>query len=138
MYLPKRRKNIARKIIGKPDREKGSNQPFYKSAQWKKVRQAYLNQFPLCQVAEYCDDIIEGKIVDHIIPIELGGAKYDPRNFQTLSKRIHDTKSGLERHNGILVDYTINENGDKIPVDKEDVWKYLKNRYLLQQKGAIV
>ena len=138
MFLPKKRKNKSRNVTGKPSRSKGSNQPFYKSAQWKKVRLSYLNQFPLCQVADYCDDIIEGKIVDHIIPIEQGGAKYDSRNLQTLSKRIHDTKSGLERHKGILVDYTRNQDGDFIPVDKEDVWKELKNRYLLQRGELIV
>ena len=131
MYLPKR--NFRRK----QKRKKGSNQAFYKSAQWKKVRKAYLSQFPICQVAEYCGDIVPGKVIDHIIPITQGGAKFDPRNFCTMSKRIHDIKSALEQNlEGVLVDYTTNQDGDFIPVDKSKIWRALEKRYRYESERS--
>lgn len=124
MYLPKR--NFKRR----QERKKGSNQAFYKAAQWRKARAAYLSQYPICQVADYFDDIEPGKIVDHIIPISQGGAKYDPRNLQTLSKKIHDIKSTIEGNEGTpLVDYTRNQDGDFIPLNKSDIWKRLEKNY---------
>jgi 5-methylcytosine-specific restriction endonuclease McrA len=123
VYLPKR--NYKRKS----KRKKGGNQLFYKRAAWKKTRLAYLSQFPICEVADYCGDIMEGEIVDHIVPISQGGAPYDPRNFCTMSKRLHDLKSALEQNRGVLVDYTRSQDGYFIPIDKSELWKALEKHY---------
>jgi HNH endonuclease. len=42
--------------------------------------------------------IKEGRDVDHIQPIRLGGEVYDLDNLQTLCKSCHNRKSGKEAH----------------------------------------
>lgn len=72
-----------------------------------------------------------GEVCDHIIPIIVGGSKFDSRNFMTLSKAIHDIKSGLESHNSPLIAWDYNDYGDKVPQDRqmiiEKLIKYATN-----------
>lgn len=74
----------------------------YHSPRWRRVRDAYIKDNPLC---EQCKR--EGKInlyqkgnyfaVDHIKPIRLGGDPYNPDNLQTLCEPHHAQKSAKER-----------------------------------------
>jgi len=69
---------------------------FYKTKEWKTVRQMQLNAHPFC---EEC--LKEGKrtkavIVDHIIPIKEGGEKFSFSNLQSLCWSCHSRKSALE------------------------------------------
>ncbi len=38
-----------------------------------------------------------GELVDHIVPISMGGARLDPDNCQSLCSRCHNRKTGVER-----------------------------------------
>lgn len=52
--------------------------------QWSKFRNAYLkrpeNQFCVLHIAKNCR--IKADCIDHIVPLELGGSKYDESNLQ--------------------------------------------------------
>lgn len=70
---------------------------FYHSTAWKKARKVKLANNPLC---EKCASIGVGKkgtIVDHIIPIRLGGDTLALDNLQTLCHSCHNSKSAKEK-----------------------------------------
>lgn len=68
------------------------------SREWRdRVRPKQLLDFPYCQTCEEKDgSLTEAVQVDHIIPLELGGAPFDPKNLQSLCKRCHVIKSAEE------------------------------------------
>ena len=70
---------------------------FYGTSQWKKVREQYINQHPLCEHCEKRGYVVEGKEVDHIVEIEDGGDKTNPDNLQTLCIRCHRKKTADEK-----------------------------------------
>jgi 5-methylcytosine-specific restriction endonuclease McrA len=109
---PDRRKDKPRRTERKP-----SNQEFYNSTGWRKTRAYYLAQYPLCEVSLAEGRTVPGEVIDHIIPISVGGAKMDARNFMTLSKQVHDKKSALEAHVSPLVAWDYNDSMEKIPAE---------------------
>jgi 5-methylcytosine-specific restriction protein A len=66
---------------------------FYQTTQWRKLRGIHIRQQPLCVV---CNNV--GHVVDHIVPIRLGGEPFDMANLQTMCHRCHNIKSGKEAH----------------------------------------
>lgn len=90
---------------------------FYNSASWRKLAKSFLHQ-PENVICKECKD--EGRfdaatVVDHIVPIRLGGAKRDELNLQGLCTHHHAIKSGKEKH-GYCVKWKLNDNDDKIPL----------------------
>jgi 5-methylcytosine-specific restriction enzyme A len=65
----------------------------YWSPTWRKARLAYLGHHPTCVECER-----PAKVLDHIVPVRLGGAFWDSSNWQSLCERCHATKSGKEAH----------------------------------------
>lgn len=51
---------------------------------------------PLCQYCLKQEVIKPGRVLDHIHPIERGGAKYDEDNLQWLCDSCHDRKRATE------------------------------------------
>ena len=109
----------------------GSNQVFYNSWKWRKRSKAYKVKNPICEVCEAKGRIravIEpGKktgVTDHIIPIEQGGSPTDERNLMSMCSYIkdscHDRKRALESR-GVIVAYIFNDQGEKIPRDRNDI-----------------
>ena len=80
--------------------------PFYHTPAWRKVRKAYITRHPLCAECERNGVIKQGKVVDHITPIRLGGAQFNWSNLQTLCEKCHNAKSGREAHQTIRPDET--------------------------------
>ena len=115
--LPRPEKK-AYKTTSRDDR-KPTNQAFYNSLKWRKASMYHRSQNPLCEVSEAAGLVVPGEVCDHIIPINVGGAKFDSRNFMTLSKAIHDIKSGLESHTSPLIAWDYNDYGDKVPQDRQ-------------------
>ena len=68
------------------------------SREWRdRVRPRQLLDFPYCQICEEKGgSLIEAVQVDHIIPLEVGGAPFDCENLQSLCKRCHVIKSAEE------------------------------------------
>ena len=75
-----------------------ANTPFYQSQQWRRVRKLYLEQHPLCVECQREGRITPARVVDHIKPINEGGARFDPTNLQGLCDKCHNKKSGREAH----------------------------------------
>jgi 5-methylcytosine-specific restriction endonuclease McrA len=65
----------------------------YKSARWQTLRRRILRDHPVCQHPGCTQPATE---IDHIIPIEDGGAKYHPMNLQALCKSHHSSKTASE------------------------------------------
>ncbi|QRQ99703.1 HNH endonuclease signature motif containing protein [Dyadobacter sandarakinus] len=67
------------------------------SRRWRdEVRPAQLRRKPECQECERQDRLTLATQVDHIIPLEQGGAAFEPDNLQSLCKRCHDAKTAVE------------------------------------------
>jgi 5-methylcytosine-specific restriction endonuclease McrA len=66
---------------------------FYNTTRWRKLRSMFIKEHPLCVE---CSGI--GQVVDHIIPIRLGGEELSWENLQTMCHRCHNIKSGKEAH----------------------------------------
>ena len=79
-------------------RRKHSNTKFYQSKLWRKVRKGFLNKNPLCVICDRNGHTQAAEVVDHILPIRLGGNKLSYNNLQALCHRCHNIKSGKEAH----------------------------------------
>jgi 5-methylcytosine-specific restriction protein A len=72
-------------------RADGEYETFYKSPAWRNLRQWKIRHDPTC---ELCGQPTE--MVDHIIPIKLGGEKLDEENLQSLCDTCHAKKRAKE------------------------------------------
>ena len=67
--------------------------PLYQTARWRKYSRYRLSNHPICEEclarAATC--------TDHITPIELGGAFWEPTNHQSLCDACHARKRAKER-----------------------------------------
>lgn len=103
--MPTKPKPISRpweqqKETGAQQRRVASNSQFYNSHQWRRLRQSYLSQHPLCE----CDECkilpvpLPAQMVDHVTPINQGGEPLDWSNLQAMNNRCHNKKSARESH----------------------------------------
>lgn len=76
-----------------------SNDPFYQTKEWKAFRRNYLNTYPLCTICDEHDEVVEATVLDHRIPINKGGAKWDYNNLQGLCKKHNAIKTALDNDN---------------------------------------
>ena len=92
-YLPKR------EPFG---RRKQGNKHIYDSKRWRTFRATYIQNNPLCEECLkkeiYTDATGRRGVVDHIDPINNGGAVFDKANVQTLCNSCHNKKSAREAH----------------------------------------
>lgn len=75
-----------------------ANSAFYQSSRWRRLRQIKLNADPICEECRSRGLVTEATVVDHIVPINEGGAALDLRNLQSLCDACHNRKSGREAH----------------------------------------
>jgi 5-methylcytosine-specific restriction protein A len=74
-----------------------SNAPFYNSRQWRKLRLMILQRDPICKECEKKNIFVSSVVVDHILPINKGGAKYNADNLQGLCTTCHNRKSARDK-----------------------------------------
>ena len=74
------------------------NTKFYQSTAWRKLRNLKLEQCPFCEERHRRVITPLAPVVDHILPINRGGAKLDMANLQSLCHPCHNRKSGIESH----------------------------------------
>jgi 5-methylcytosine-specific restriction protein A len=67
------------------------NRHVYNSKRWQLLRRSVLYNQPLCECGAIATD------VDHIIPIDKGGAEYKRDNLQPLCQRCHGQKTRAEQ-----------------------------------------
>lgn len=75
-----------------------ANTEFYRSTAWRKLRAEQLRRQPLCECCLAQGRYTPARVVDHIRPVNLGGAPLDLENLQSLCAVCHNRKSGTERH----------------------------------------
>jgi 5-methylcytosine-specific restriction endonuclease McrA len=78
------------------ERATHQNASFYNTKRWQMARRKQLFDHPLCQ----CDDPACTEIasdVDHVRPLEKGGAPYAPSNLQSLAHGCHARKTRREQ-----------------------------------------
>ena len=75
-----------------------ANTEFYRSTAWRKLRAEQLRRQPLCERCLAQGRHIPARVVDHIRPVNQGGAPLDLENLQSLCAACHNRKSGAERH----------------------------------------
>jgi len=80
----------------KHDKAKDIYKYVYNTSQWRKLREAYLMQHPLCEMCEKDGKVNEAVEVHHITPIsnandELGMKElgYNPDNLMALCEECH-------------------------------------------------
>ncbi|GAB3327839.1 hypothetical protein GCM10027299_29020 [Larkinella ripae] len=84
----------------KPKNEsRGGNKEtqFYRRAPWRRLRAYILKKEPYCRECLKEKTFTVATIVDHIVPINMGGAALDPDNCQPICERHHAQKSQAER-----------------------------------------
>lgn len=74
------------------------NTAFYQSAAWRRLRMIKLQANPVCEECLRRGLVTEATVVDHIVPINEGGAPLDMSNLQSLCAKCHNIKSGREAH----------------------------------------
>lgn len=65
----------------------------YKTKRWERVSKRKLAANPLCEGCEQRPS----RNVDHIQPLDSGGAAYDPNNHQALCIPCHNDKTGCDK-----------------------------------------
>lgn len=66
---------------------------FYHSSMWRKKRANYLIEHPFCVECQRNGKLTKATVVDHIIPIRMGGDLLDESNLQALCTSCHTRKS---------------------------------------------
>ena len=70
--------------------------PFVSTAKWKRKRKRYIYEHPHCVISRRLGIYKPVKCVDHIIPREYGGDKWDDNNLQGLIQIYHSRKTRKE------------------------------------------
>jgi 5-methylcytosine-specific restriction endonuclease McrA len=80
-----------------PNASRGKDTQIYRRAPWRTLRARILADEPYCRLCAQQERITDATMVDHIIPIEKGGAPLDPANCQPLCNRCHAIKSAKDK-----------------------------------------
>jgi len=91
-YYCDQHQKLVYKAYNKYERDNFSK-TFYVSKEWLETRKRKLRLNPLCEACQKNGTFIKASIVDHIIPIKQGGAKFDLSNLQSLCWSCHSRKS---------------------------------------------
>lgn len=71
----------------------------YTSPAWRKLRADKLRINPFCECPDCAGKKVRADMVDHIIPIELGGDPYAMSNLQSMRNHpCHDRKRAREKN----------------------------------------
>lgn len=78
------------------DRERDTAAERGYDASWKRLRDQYIAEYPLCAECERHGRVTPAQCVDHIRPINRGGERLDPDNLQSLCHTCHSRKTVRE------------------------------------------
>ena len=77
------------------DNRDKESEKFYHTARWRNLRKQQLTKHPLCINFEECGNV--ATIVDHIVEVKDGGAKFDLGNTQSMCRSCHSRKTAEEK-----------------------------------------
>ncbi len=79
------------------DQRRGSSTDRGYDSKWRKAREHFLKEHPLCVQCEVAGRVVASSVVDHIIPHK-GDMKlfWNRNNWQALCKPCHDSKTARE------------------------------------------
>ena len=81
---------------GRARRGFDSEMGFYQSTAWRAVRAAYLREHPTCVRCARRGRVVAAVVVDHVVPLKDGGARFDWANLQGLCIACHNAKTARE------------------------------------------
>ncbi len=73
------------------------NTDFYQSRRWRSLRALKLQKDPLCEECMRKGVLVPAHMVDHIVPINKGGAPLDLNNLQSLCNHCHAVKTARDK-----------------------------------------
>lgn len=76
-----------------------SKDKFYQSKEWRSFREQYLIVHPLCKICTEQGRTTEATVLDHVQPINQGGAVWADYNLQGLCKSCNAKKTALDNPN---------------------------------------
>ena len=77
---------------------------FYVSVAWRRYRNWFITNNPLCKKCESHGLTVLADVVDHRLPLKDGGEPFDEDNTQSLCHSCHNRKTAEERKKrGIIV-----------------------------------
>ena len=74
-----------------------SNAKFYQSTAWRKLRALKIEVQPLCEECLRRGIATPARVVDHIVPINKGGAALSLANLQSLCDACHNRNSATDK-----------------------------------------
>lgn len=77
----------------KPAPAQKKTDKFYLSVRWRRFRDWYIRKHPLCEICLSQGIHETAVIVDHVIELKDGGARYDEENAQSLCRACHNRKT---------------------------------------------
>ncbi|MBQ3186727.1 MAG: HNH endonuclease [Alistipes sp.] len=98
--MPKLKRTTSRPWLPKRKPFEGyrhHNTEFYQSTAWRKLRAVKLEQEPMCEECLKVGRLTPAQMVDHIVPINKGGAGLDMDNLQSLCNACHARKSAKDK-----------------------------------------
>ena len=97
---------------------------WYSSKDWMATRDRKLSHTPFCEVSDHLGRIHYRNLhIDHVIPIEMGGAPFHPYNLMTMNSTFHGKKTKLESIKGSpLIDFRETESG-RVPTRRSDIFQ---------------
>ena len=117
-YLPKK----------KPFERTKRRHKFHQTRLWTMTSRAIREENPLCEIHLFFKYAEPATQVDHLIPITEGGAKLDRKNLMSICSECHTFKSGKEAK-GPLIQFDYNEDMDKVPENKADIYEVFRRRF---------
>jgi 5-methylcytosine-specific restriction endonuclease McrA len=75
----------------------------YHTSAWRKCSEMHRRHNPFCvmcleeDIQTDCSPGLGTGVTDHVHPVAKGGAFWDPRNWQTLCNRHHNSKSAKDK-----------------------------------------
>lgn len=98
-YKPGTKQAIARKSEARReyDRSRPDRHRLYSTSQWQKLREYKKHRSPLCEECLRHGVTTPAVLVDHIVPIDDGGAPFELDNLQSLCAACHNRKHAKGR-----------------------------------------
>lgn len=81
-----------------PARATKEADPFYLSPAWRRFRDWYIKNHPLCAMCEATGRSVVAEIVDHVVELRDGGAPFDGDNAQSLCRACHNAKTAQAKN----------------------------------------